>query len=286
MTDKLKNINFLFSAQIKVSILLLAVTLVSFSQYSYESSSGHEFKTGKLKLFTNKAPQDDENKILNKFNHQFSLSASGGFLLPIGDLKGDVNTISLTNGVTSAQSYFEKMGYSYGLSAKMKIDKHNKARVTMSLIINNFINSGSDSSGKYTIEPELNFIQLGLGGEYAFARFNDLIPFIGIELNANSFFGQINFIDDSTSSTYSLKYAPVTRYGITIGAGADYYISSSWGVFAGVKFSASNLLGKNFDASGLHDLNDESYTLNGVSIKQKSIMHLAFYAGFTVFVGD
>lgn len=217
---------------------------------------------------------------------EFILAAFAGGSMPLNEFKGDLSTISLTNGASSAPSYFEKWGYNLGVLSKLPVGKTGNFRINVSLVYNRFFNSGSDSSGTVTIEPNLNIFQAGLGAEWAFNKIGNITPYIGAEFNANIYHGSIDFITIEGGSTFTYNYNRNVRYGFNAGAGIEYSINRSFGLIGGVKYHWTNLIGKKFDESGAHDLDDEAYSYSGINIKQKNITFINFYAGIALYIRD
>jgi hypothetical protein len=111
------------------------------------------------------------------------------------------------------------------------------------------------------------------------------MPFIGAEFTANIFSGAITFVQNSGSSI-DLNYNRNVRYGVSFGAGAEYPVNKNIGLIAAVKYSLPNIIGKEFDNTGAHDLNDKEFTINGFTINDKTIAFLNFYAGVCLYIGD
>ena len=231
-------------------------------------------------------PAYDKNTSLGVLSTkpEFIILAFAGGSIPLNELKGDVTTISLSNGATSSTSYFESWGYNLGITGKLPVGKKGNFRINISLIYNRFFNTGSDSANTVIIEPNLNIFQTGLGAEWAFTKIGDFTPFIGAEFNANIFNGSIDFIEIGPIISYN--YNRNVRFGFNAGAGVEYSINKTFGLIGGVKYNFTNLIGKDFDETGAHDLNDDAFTVNGVNIKQKNITFLNFYAGVALYVWD
>jgi len=216
---------------------------------------------------------------------QIIVGATGGFLVPTGDLKGEISTISLSNPVTTSKSYFENWGYSLGVEFKLPTASRDDLRITFSTCLNSFFNSGTDSSGIYSVEPTLKSIQTGLGIEYAIAVSKKVKVHLSAGLTGSLFYGTID-IRDSAGYVRSLTYNPNRRYGIEGGVGGEYKITENVGVSAGLKYHLANLFGRDFDATGAHDLNDKEFLMNGVSIESKSISFFRLRLGLCVYVFD
>ena len=217
---------------------------------------------------------------------EFVLTAFAGGSLPLNELKGDLSSISLFNGATSSTGYFEAWGYNNGVLGKLPVGRKGNFMINISLIYNRFFNSGGDSTGTVTIEPNLNIFQSGLGAEWAFNKIGNVTPFIGAEFNANIYHGSIEFIEIEGGPGISYNYNRNVRYGFSAGAGIEYSINKTFGLTGGVKYNWTNLIGKKYDESGAHDLDDEAFIVNGISIKQRNIAFLNFYAGVALYIWD
>jgi hypothetical protein len=274
-----------------IAVLCLYLTNVMVVNSQYKSDKNLSGLENTNKLFSQNSKNKSESHKLTSLGvlstkPEFILGAIGGGSIPLAELKGDVSTISLTNGATSAPSYFEEWGYSLGVFGKLPVGKTENIRINISLIYNRFFSSGTDSSDQVTIEPNLNIFQAGLGAEYAFTKIGNVTPFIGAEFTANIFGGSIDFIGSGSSSGISYNYNRNVRYGFWAGAGIEYFMNKSFSLIGGVKYNMANLIGKDRDETGAHDLDDEAFTLNGVSIKQKNISFINIYAGVALYIRD
>jgi opacity protein-like surface antigen len=214
------------------------------------------------------------------------ISPIAGFLVPLTQLKGNISSYSLTNKAVSSSSYFEKWGFDAGSLVKLPFGKRGNLRLVVSLTYSKFYEKGNDSSGAYTIKPKLNDLQIGIGGEWAFTQFKEIIPFVGFDLTGNIFDGSIEHIDNTTSVSVVTNYNTTTRYGFAIGVGADYYLSKDVSILIGVKYNIANLLGRKYGSTGAHELNDASFSINGVTINAKTISFLNIYGGISINIGE
>jgi len=217
---------------------------------------------------------------------EFILSPVIGGLLPMNDLKGELSTVSLTNGATSAKGYFEKWGYSLGLTGKLPAGKKGNIRPKISIIYNVFNNSGTDSTSTVIIEPSINILQVGLGLEYVLLKSGNFLPYIEAEFNANILTGSITFTEASGNLSFTANYNRNVRYGISGGAGVEYQINKVYSLVGGARFSYANLIGKESDLTGAHDFNDAAYNVKGFDIKQKIMTYLSFYFGVSLNIRD
>jgi len=262
--------------------IFLAGTIFILILFSYPLHSQSILNLHENKISLKSKPPIDVSGI----KPDLILSVTGGFSFPLADLKGDLNTVSSKNTATSSRAYFEQWGFNAGLQAQLPVDKKSRLRVTMSLIYNQFTNSGIDSSGATSIEPNLNFIQFGLGAEWAFTSISDITPYINIEANANIFGGSINFTDINSGLSYSADYNPDTRYGFTAAAGVEKTFNRTFGGYLGIKYCMANVLGKAYDPTGARELDDESFTANGFQINAKTISFVGVYLGFSLYIRD
>lgn len=288
---------------ITASVILLNIFLESsYAQNSENLFSSEKYSSLKSKISMNEKTTDEkvyDGYFTDKFNSkrftrktkiseslQLLAVLAGSYLHPLNDLAGDLSSVSLVNGATSSRSYFEKWGYNYGVEIKFPVTNKDNLRIIFSMFLNNFFNSGNDSSGYYIIEPRLKSIQTGLGLEYVFPIQKKFRALIYGGITNNIFYGSIDFYTNSMSFVNSLTYNPNTRFGIEGGIGLEYAAIKKLGVVAGLKYNLANLIGKDYDQTGAHDLNDESFTINGTSISRKTISFLRVYLGLVLYYFD
>ena len=217
---------------------------------------------------------------------EFILMLSTGALLPLNDLKGDLSTVSLTNGATSSRGYYEKWGFSIGLIGKLPAGKKGNFRPKISLFYNSLNNSGSDSTGTVTIEPVINMLQVSLGLEYVIMKSDKFLPFIEADFAANILTRSITFTEGTNSFSFTANYNRNVRYGFGAGAGVEYQINKTYSLIGGIRYNYANLIGKESDNTGAHDFNDAAHTVNGFAIDQKIMTFISAYLGVSLNIRD
>jgi len=209
----------------------------------------------------------------------------GSFGFPFAPLKGNISTISLNNGATSAVSYFEKWAVGGGISEKLPVGNKGKFKVVINFNYSVFLNSGTDSLGVNSIKPKIEIFQTSLGGEYAITKLDRIEPFIGADITASIFGGSLQIDNSVLGTSVTADYNSVSRFGVDFGAGVDYKINKDFGFVLGGKYNISNIIGKSTDLTGAHELNDAGYSVNGINIKSKTISYINLYLGFSIYIG-
>lgn len=271
---------------ILLSSVFIFNTSVVRSQYLSEAGSNNPIEIANISSIKSTMKFSLTSLGVLSTKPEFILTAFAGGSMPLNQLKGDVSTISLTNGATSAVSYFEKWGYNIGVLGKLPVGKKGNLRINLSFVYNRFFNTGTDSSNTMTVEPNLNILQTGLGAEWAFTNVGKITPFIAVELNANICNGSIDIFEAASGPAQSYNYNRNIRYGFNAGAGIEYSINRTFGLTGGIKYHWTNPIGKDYDETGAHDLNDDAFTINGVNVGQKNITFLNFYAGIALYIRD
>ena len=207
---------------------------------------------------------------------QVTVHVTGGYDLPLPDLKGEFPTDS--------NSYFMSSGFNVGADGKYYLGKKRNVGITLSAGYNSFssgdINIVSFDTG--TVVSKINAFTVGLGIEYGFMPKGKANPFVGAEFTGHFFSGNSKFTPTSgTETTTDLKSA--SRFGLALGAGVDITASKSIGFIIGGKYQLANLIGKEFDSVSTSTtefpLNDKE---NG-TIEAKNISYLQFYAGVSFY---
>jgi outer membrane protein W len=234
---------------------------------------------------------------------KYSLSVYGGYSMPVADLAGDFpDTLgtSLLN-FNKSSTLLSKSGFNIGAIGKYCVDTLGKAKLTAGLNYNSF--SGSHDytrpGGALNYKNKVNIFTISLGAEYNLLPKKKLNPFIGLELAANFFSGQIEATGDTTI-TYKRKSE--SRFGVIANAGAELKLNKSISAVFGVKYALANLFGKSSETTtttttgNITDVDDEggTNTLNEIplndadnnSVKGKSLNYLQFYAGISFLFGD
>lgn len=216
---------------------------------------------------------------------QYSISLTGGYSMPMPDLKG-------TYPSDTNSSYLQKSGFNLGADGKWYLGKTRNFGVTFSLGYNMFssgnINAaGSDTTRFKTKSSKINFFKAAVGVEYAFKPKGKVNPFIGVEFTANFFSGKSKSTKGTVETTGTLKSA--SRFGLSFGAGVDIMLSKQIGIVIGGKYNMANLIGKKYDTTvaitGEYRLNDGKHTAGAITYASKKLNYLQFYAGITFYLG-
>jgi hypothetical protein len=214
---------------------------------------------------------------------QYTIQLTGGYNMPLPDLKGTWPDDSAKNPMP----YFQKNGFNFGATGKWHIDKKRNFGVTLSLGYNMF-SSGDITITGGTESRKMNFFQAAVGGEYTFLPKGKVNPFIGAEFTANFFSGKWTTTPTSgTATEMTLKSA--SRFGFNVGFGFDFTLHKQIGIVVGGKFHMPNLIAKDYDSTFTstteYALNDKEYTSGGVTYKAKNMMYFQFYAGVSFYLG-
>lgn len=220
---------------------------------------------------------------------QVVIHVTGGYNLPLPDLKGDYTIDSLGGfSTTDSNSYLIKSGFSAGADFKYALGKKRNLRVGLGLTYNMFNNN--QTSGSTTAKIKMNIFQVAAQVEYAIMPKGKANPFIGLDLTGNFFSGSTDVTRDTSSASLTLKSA--SRFGVGIGAGLDIAFSKSIGAVIGVKYQLANLIGKEApDTSATpstteYTLSDKEYTMGGVTHSAKNISYINLYAGLAFFLNQ
>ncbi|MCI0448225.1 MAG: porin family protein [Chlorobi bacterium] len=216
---------------------------------------------------------------------QFTIHLTGGYNLPLPDLKGD-----LLDSADLMNTFGMKLGYGFGADGKYYLGKKRNVGITLALGYQLF--SNSEDTSQYIgrdIKTKLNAFTVGLGIEYAFMPKGKTNPFIGAEFTGHFFSGNTEFTSGSTNFSADLKSA--SRFGLGIGAGIDFALSKSVGIVVGGKYHLANLIGKEEpDTTAIstteYQLVDKEYTVGTTTIEAKNISYIQFYAGVSFFLNQ
>ncbi len=214
---------------------------------------------------------------------QYTIQLTGGYNMPLPDLKGTWPDDSTKN----PQPYYQKNGFNFGAVGKWHIDKKRNFGVTLSLSYNMF-SSGDITYAGATATQKINFFQAAVGGEYTFLPKGKVNPFIGAEFTANFFSGKSTYTPTGgTATEFTLKSA--SRFGFNVGFGFDFSLHKQIGIVVGGKFHMPNLIGKSYDSTLTstteYSLNDKEYTSGNTTWKARNMMYFQFYAGVSFYLG-
>lgn len=201
---------------------------------------------------------------------QVKVHVTGGYNLPLPDLKGDYPA--------DTNSMLQKSGFNAGADVKYYLGKKRNVGITLSGAYNSF-SSGDISYTGGSFVSKVNIIAIGLGVEYSFMPKGKTNPFLGAEFTGNFFGGKTTTTPTGGTETEStLKSA--SRFGVQFGGGLDFTFNKSIGAVVGLKYNLANLIGKDSVVSTVtneYTLIDKETTL----FKSKNLSYLQIYAGVT-----
>jgi opacity protein-like surface antigen len=215
---------------------------------------------------------------------QVTIHVTGGYNVPLPDLKGDFDTKADSN------TYFIKNGFGFGADGKYYLGKKRNVGITFALGYQMFKNDADTSTvtGLKNIKNKLNAFTVGLGVEYAFMPKGKANPFVGAEFTGHFFSGDFESTSGTTTSKFTLKSA--SRFGVGLGAGVDIAISKSVGAVIGGKYHLANLIGKEYDSSATtasqYALDDKEHTVGTTTVKSRSISYFQIYAGVSFYLNQ
>ncbi len=216
------------------------------------------------------------NSITTFSQPQITVHVTGGYDIPLPDLKGDYDTKA------DSGTYLMKRGFSFGADGKYYLGKKRNVGITFGLGYTMFSNNADTSTllGLKNIKNKINAFTVGLGVEYAFMPKGKANPFVGAEFTGHFFSGDFSATFGTLSTTGTLKSA--SRFGLALGAGVDVQLNKNIGFIVGGKYNMANLIGKDSTSSTVTN----EYTLNDKSTattSAKNINYLQFYAGVSFY---
>ncbi len=217
---------------------------------------------------------------------QVTLHLTGGYNVPLPDLKGD-----LLDSADLMNTFGMKQGFGFGIDGKYYLGKKRNVGITLGVGYQMFSNSEDTSQyiGK-DIKAKLNAFTVGLGVEYAFMPKGKANPFIGAEFTGHFFSGNFESTLGSVTTKSDLKSA--SRFGAAIGAGVDIKLNKSVGIVVGGKYHLANLIGKEapdttvIATTNEYPLIDKEYTQGGVTIESKNISYIQLYLGLSLYLNQ
>ncbi len=215
---------------------------------------------------------------------QIKVHITGGYDLPMPDLKGDLNTLG------DSGTYMLKSGFGFGADGKYYLGKTRAFGITLALGYQMFSNNVDSSSvlGAKNVKNKLNAFNFGVGVEYSFLPKGKTQPFLGAEFTGHFFSGDFEATSGTTTTKFTLKSA--SRFGVALGGGIDFKLGKSVGAIVGLKYNMANLIGKEFDSTNTslteYSLNDKEHTESGATVSSKNINYMQFYAGVSFFFNE
>lgn len=215
---------------------------------------------------------------------QIKLHLTGGYNLPLPDLKGEQTFTTIEK-----DTYGMKSGFNGGLDFKYFLGKKRNVGVTLGLNYNMFSNNVDSTlnSTAYTQKNKLNSFQVALGIEYNFMPKGKTQPFLGLGLTGNFISGK-STIEPALTGYSETTIKSASRFGIRVGGGLDFMLSKSVGAVLGFNYNLANLVGKDADTSFTtgqteFNLNDKEFTVGGVTTKARNISYINVYAGVSFY---
>lgn len=219
---------------------------------------------------------------------QIVISLTGGYNLPLPDLKGNLPD-SLGGPFADSLTYLVNQGFNFGATGKYALGKKRNVRINLGFTYNMFSQSKDYSSGSVStaIKQKINAINISAGVEYAFQPKAKVNPYLGLDLGTYLYSGEF-----TSSGFFNLnqKLKSATRFGGAIGGGIEFQFSKQVGANVGFKYHLANLIGKEFDSAAVTStqwaLNDKEYTVDNTTVKSRNIQYLQLSAGISFFLNQ
>jgi len=217
--------------------------------------------------------------------NQVTVHVTGGYDLPTGDFKGDINSTD----TSATNTYLQKSGFNAGADVAYYLGKKRNVGITLSVGYHGFTSGEGTLVPNTTTTAKFNIIAVGLGVEYAFMPKGKANPFIGVEFTGNFFSGKFTQTPTTgTASEFTLKSA--SRFGVQPHVGVDIKASKNIGFVIGARYNLANLIGKAYDSTNTSttefSLNDKEFTVGTTTIAAKNISYLSLYAGVSFYLGQ
>lgn len=209
---------------------------------------------------------------------QITLHVTGGYNLPMGDLKGVIGTDTLFK-----QNYLQKSGFNVGADGKYFLGKKRNVGITLSAGYNSFTSGTFTATDNSTQILKINSFTIGLGAEYDFMPKGKANPFLGVEFTGNFFSGKgTQTTSGGVATDYTMNSA--SRFGIQGNFGVDFALSKMIGAVVGLKYNMANLIGKDSAQTTTvggttFNLVDKAYG----SVTAKSLGWLSIYGGISFY---
>ncbi len=222
---------------------------------------------------------------------QIIINVTGGYNLPMGDLKGNLPD-SLGGSFADSNTYLIKQGLNFGLTGKYALGKKRNLRINLGFDYNMFSQNKdySRTSGTITAKNKMNIINIAAGVEYAFQPKGKINPYIGLDLGAYLYSGNaeisgVTGADTNIVRNGKLDLKSASRFGGAIGAGIEFALSKQIGANLGFKYHMANLIGKDYDTTGAvaneYRLDDGKHTSGAITHASKNIGYLQISAGIS-----
>lgn len=220
---------------------------------------------------------------------QTVLTLTGGYVFPMGDLKGNFgDTLSSYRKDSDSNTYFIKNGVCFGLNIKISLIKNTRLKflggINYSLLSNRKDFVSGDSVVK--INNTINVLAISSGIEYMLlSKKSKVNPFISASIAANLISGSYEEQYFDSTKTVSLK--STLRLGFEVNSGVDIVFSRRIGIIAGVKFNYINLLLRSYNRNSLYEynLNDKENVSGTLINNKKNMFNFIIYAGVSLYLG-
>ena len=215
---------------------------------------------------------------------QVTLHLTGGYNLPMGDLKGDLSTRATDPAGTN--NAYQKSGFNVGADGKYFLGKKRNVGITLSAGYQGFSSGTYTYTDNSTLIIKVNDFAVGLGAEYDFMPKGKTNPFIGVEFVGNFLSGKGTYTSAGGTAT-DVTLNSASRFGFQGNLGLDFNLSKSVGAVLGLRYNLVNLIGKKSDTTGETstsvNINDAAYTMGSVSYNAANYSYLSIYAGVSFY---
>ncbi len=220
---------------------------------------------------------------------QIIINVTGGYNLPMGDLKGNFPD-SLNGSFADSNTYLIKQGFNFGLTGKYALGKKRNLRINLGFDYNMFSQNKdyTRTSGTIAFKNKMNIINIAVGVEYAFQPKGKINPYLGLDLGAYLYSGNSEISGGTGNDTIFNKKGDLksaSRFGGAIGGGIEFALSKQIGANLGFKYHMANLIGKEYDTTASvvneYRLQDKEHTAGTITHAARNIGYLQISAGIS-----
>jgi hypothetical protein len=219
------------------------------------------------------------------------IHVTGGYSLPLGELKGDLaDAFATPPVVANPKKAYMKTGFNFGADIKYAFDKKGYFRGALGLGYNMFSNSYDLTTPvANTFKVKFNYFGFSIGPEVNFLPKGKANPFIGVDFTGNFYSGKQTWTTLDSNFTES-TLTTGSRFGLAFGGGLDVKLGKKVGFVVGLKYNLINLIGKKaYDSTvtptaGEYALYDKEYTQGGTTWNSMNLSDLKIYVGVTFFL--
>lgn len=250
--------------------------------------------------------------LVNTLSHgqgKIELQAYFKYSIPMGQLAGkwpeDIRLIDSESDVNK-NTYHNIAGLGAEIVLKYNLNKKKSLKLSASVIYNYFRqdkvfdHDTTGTSSYFYLNTGMTDWQFAAGIENHFLPKSFLDPFLNFHITVNDISGrQYGQYGHYATSERGGQYfqtegaehlvkniQSAVRLGISIGGGAEFRISKKFGIPVEFDYEYLNLIGKSYTENTSYEninLNDATYTNNGVSFSSKNMMFLGIKAGLTFY---